>query len=789
MSRVGDLQRRLRARRLGLEEQPAARPSAPPPDLAPEGELRARLKEIARAAPALHARLAPLDAYQLRAVLADAPAVVVQAQVGSGKTTVLVHKLLALHLLDGVPLEELAVLTFTHKAAGEVRARLAEVGLAAEALWLAGTFHAVAGALLRRVLPIERLGRSRAFQLVDARQREELWDRLIAEHDLDVKYRAKLAQRWETRGRRGARFGNMRRDDDLARLVSAYEALKASRDLLDFEDLLTAASELLPEAPAGWRRPAWILIDELQDTSPEQLELAERLAGPDTRLFAVGDPNQVIYSWRGGDPGLFDRLARRPGALRLTLPVNYRSTAAILAAARTFLASEGAAAGFGPGAEPSARALVATRPGGEPLVVLDHHDPHAEALYLAERLRRLAAAGCRWEELAVLVRTRRQLEVLRDVLRGRGVPCEVGEGEEGPAVTWLRRLLAAALAEVRADGDELPSAARWRELLAHPRYGLLTRRDLLARDLARPGCAPGGEEPDGLTALRWALAARLEATRPARSHGRLRAALAAAARLAELPAWLTVHADEPALEVALAQHLELARHLGPTTSTFAEESEQTAAALARWLAAARARGRAQRAGLAGALAEALAADRPPRRGRVRAGRVALLTLHASKGLEFQHVFLAGANAGVLPLASAWRDPAAFREERRLFFVGLTRARESVELSYTRIPPRPDAAGEPSGFLRELPPACVRWLGPDELAERCRALAPPGAAPPTADPWRVGARVRHRKYGAGEVVAADAERLTVRFAGHGEKGFARALCPLEAEEAASDDRRA
>ncbi len=786
MSRVGDLQRRLRARRLGLEEQPPARPSTPPPDLAPEGELRARLEEIARAAPALHARLTRLDAYQLRAVLADAPAVVVQAQVGSGKTTVLVHKLLALHLLDGVPLEELAVLTFTHKAAGEVRARLAEVGLPAEALWLAGTFHAVAGALLRRVLPVERLGRSRAFQLVDARQREELWDRLIAEHDLDVKYRAKLAQRWEAREGRGARYGNMRRDDDLARLVSAYEELKAARDLLDFEDLLTAASELLPEAPAGWRRPAWILIDELQDTSPEQLELAERLAGPETRLFAVGDPNQVIYSWRGGDPALFDRLARRPGALRLTLPVNYRSTAAILEAARAFLASEGAAAGFGPGAEPSARALVATRAGGEPLLVLDHHDPHAEALYLAERLRRLAAAGCPWEELAVLVRTRRQLEVLRDVLRGQGIPCEVGDGEEGPAVTWLRRLLAAALAETRGGGDDPPSAARWRELLVHPRYGLLARRDLPARALTRPSCGAAAEEPDGLTALRWALATRLEATtRPARSRGRLRAALAAAARLAELPAWLALHADEPALEVALAQHLELARHLGPTTSTFAEESEHTARALTRWLAAARARLEARgasRAERASALAEALAADRPPRRARVRAGRVALLTLHASKGLEFQHVFLAGANAGVLPLASAWRDPAAFREERRLFFVGLTRARESVELSYTRTPPRPDAAGEPSGFLRELPPACVRWLGPGELAERCRALAPPPPAEPEPDPWRLGARVRHRKYGPGEVVAADAERLTVRFAGHGEKGFARALCPLEVEDA-------
>lgn len=784
---LSDLRQRLRARQRGepwraperLAELPAAG-RLPAPDPA-DAE---RLGALAAEHPALHTALARLDAHQLRAVLADEPATLVQAQVGSGKTTVLVHKLLHLLRVEAVPLERVAVLTFTHKAAGEVRERLAAAGPdpPADAGWLVGTFHGVARALLRRVLPVEELGVTRAFRVLEAGEREELWLRLIAEHDLAVRYRRRLERRVEAWRAGRPLYGNMKRLDDLGRLLELYGAEKRRLDALDFDDLLREARRLLAAAPpdAAWR-PTWLLVDELQDTSPEQLELLEALAAPGARWFAVGDPNQVIYSWRGGGADVFERFARRRGARRLELPVNYRSTRAILEGARPFLSAEA----------PGSGELTGVRPGGEPLLVVDHHDAPAEARYLAGRLRALHAAGVPWAELAVLFRTRGQAAPLREACARAGIPVVEGaprgvEEDLAPAA-WLRRLLQAGL--------DPADAAPARLALTSERYGVVRPGALPAADVAAVAARTGR---GGLAAVRSLLGERLEACGRSRSVRRRarapgwRAALTLAARLAELRLWLAVHgrggAAPETLADALAAHLELAQALRPTTAGHAREAALARRFLARWLGEARARPERLPTALAAVLADgrALAPDDAGRRARAApAGDgVRLLTLHAAKGLEFRCVFVVGANDGRLPLGSARFRPDALAEERRLFFVGLTRAKDALELSWHRAPDRPDVAPEPSPFLRELPRRCVRWLDPEELAARARPPAP-AAAP--ADPpaglepaWRAGDRIRHARYGAGEVVAVDDAAVRCAFPGRGERAFALALCPLVRE---------
>ena len=396
--------------------------------------------------PRLHESLSALDNAQLAAVLSDEVSLLVRAPVGSGKTTVLVHKVLYLHFVLGVPLRELAVLTFTNRAAAEIRGRIAALSnqvLSDEDFWLTGTFHGIARALLARVLPIEQLGFRRDFTVLDEEQREEIFDALIRTKRLRVGRRNTLRQRL-----RQVVDSPAAPSGDLARLAQLFIEEKKRRNAMDFDDLIDHATALLP-APDGCATPAdssdkgspdpahmsallspprWLIVDELQDCEPRELALLARLRSAGTGFFAVGDPYQAIYGWRGSDPALFAQAEATFSCSPAVLPRNYRSTRTIVDSARAVL-------GFQPG-RPSGT-LSAARSFGERLVVRRHHDPVSEALYLAERITRLHESGIPYGELAILFRLRAQAEPLRAALTARNIPCSEPAEEAGEAVQLL----------------------------------------------------------------------------------------------------------------------------------------------------------------------------------------------------------------------------------------------------------------------------------------------------------------------------------------------------------------
>lgn len=351
--------------------------------------------------PALHARLAALDPAQQAAVVCAERATLVHAQVGSGKTTVLVHRAAYLHAVRGVPLARIALLTFTTRAAAELRARLdAALGRATSARErpLVGTFHGVACALLRQALPIEQLGYTRGFTILD--------------DDAAAALAVAAARRLKIRaGRRATLRDRLARDPALAEVAAEAAAARRARDAMDFDELLAHATALLPAAPhAG---PAHVLVDEVQDCEPRDLAFLRALAGRDADFFAVGDPAQTIYGWRGSRPELMARAAAELGCQTRALPHSYRSTRTILEGARAILGEQPGASGE----------LAPVRPHGELLTILRHHDPLAEGAYLAARLTELHATGVPWRDLAVLCRLRVQVTDLAAALTAGGVPC------------------------------------------------------------------------------------------------------------------------------------------------------------------------------------------------------------------------------------------------------------------------------------------------------------------------------------------------------------------------------
>jgi DNA helicase-2/ATP-dependent DNA helicase PcrA len=442
--------------------------------------------------------------------------------------------------------------------------------------------------------------------------------------------------------------------------------------------------------------------------------------------------------------------------------------------------------------------------------VLRHHNPQLEGLFLAEHMRAGVAAGGRLGDWGVLVRTRRQAETLVGVLRTAGLSARLGarsDWERQPAVRWLRSAL--QLAWNPQDSTEIQT------LLTDPQLGLLIRKQWPARAWQTLVAS----EPTGdlrLVVADWLDTLPVPGKSPTGTAGLDRRdrqwAAAWLRKLVQLPVLLD-ETTEP-LAPAIWRGLQLEEVLRPASAQY----DDKVALVRRWLAALDQGWQHWQQGLGDpplrpslalpqllaiaelgglpALQDQLAATD---RGNAEEDAVSVLTLHASKGLEFRHVVISGCNEGLLPLRSSraaptttQEDPAA--EERRLFYVGLTRARDTVQLSWHGQPALPQAQPEPSALLYTIPahlwtealptpmvpvPSAPQTVQAPESASGSVAVDLVAADPsaPATGAFAVGERVRHARYGQGEVTAVTADDVTAQFGKLGAKTFALLLCPL------------
>lgn len=686
---------------------------------------------------ALKSDLEALNEYQQAAVYDHSRVLLLNAQVGSGKTTVLIHKVLYLHFIKGVPLERMAVLTFTNKAADEIKTRLREKNpeIKEESMRFFGTFHSVARTLLATVLPVDTLGYTKGFSICDGDEILAFYDRVINENELSVKYRSKLKKRMEMVRQGKLLYGNMKRDDDLQDFLKLLKEEKKRCNIMEFDDLLENAVLLLRESEFC---PDWVVIDEFQDCDTAQLELIDCLHKGKSHLFAVGDPNQVIYSFRGSQRSLFNEFKKQYHANELTLPINYRSTGTILDAAKAFL-------------EPG-QPIRGIREEGKRISVKKHYNTFNEALYLSEKLKKLRDNGIDYGEMAVLYRKQKQCEVFRNVFENQGIPFEISLRKtlrDIPVLHFTARLLKAAVNT--NDRDSLLY------VLGDSRYSLgISGRQ--TKKLLQDFYDKTGSIPDFLKRVR------------------------------DFEEWCGQLEIMPEANTVF-DYFDLGSLLMPTSVTYREDQAIVMKFLQDILDYA-AKGKAgtfegikafmTNAALYGSQILNETADKAR-------SAVKLLTLHASKGLEFKYVFISGANLGLIPIPAKSQEEE--EEEKRLFFVGITRAKDYLEISYHANPEEFGVYGVPSPYLRMIPQELIES---EDFGSRASSLSrlrreiksnieskKNGSEEAAIEPEKEEKKkVSHDKYGIGTVVSEDENAITVNFGVYGEKMFSKLFCPLK-----------
>ena len=714
-----------------------------------------------------------LNSAQRDAVEHPGGPLLVLAGAGSGKTRVLTERVARL-LEQGLAPQSLLAFTFTNRAAREMRERITRrVGDAARPLWV-GTFHGTGLRILRREGAAGRHTRGRDFVVYDREDQEGLLNQVLRTMGL-VEEAAKpgeiLAKISDAKSALvpPAEFERLAMTPFQRRVAEAYaryeDGLRA-RVAFDFDDLITKVVWLFREHPdvaEGYaRRFVHVLVDEYQDTNHAQFRLVEALGRGHGNVFVVGDDDQAIYQWRGADiTNIIDFENAFPGAAVIRLEQNYRSTGNILAAANAVIANN---------RERKGKRLWCEGESGPRLRFVLAQDQADEARrvvqFISDRALKPGAA-LKLGDCAVLYRTHAQSRALETELRHRGIAYEL----VGGISFYQRREVKDLLAYLRLAVNPADAAAFWRALNT-PKRGLGDA--VRARIEAR---------------LETGAANPIEALRAALQEGALARGANSAGGLLALLDELRTRAGEPA-DVLIRLVIERTGYLASLQTDDERESAERRANVEELVeaAAAFAAGSAE-TGVAAYLAEAaLLTDVD----RLEEGvdRVLLLTAHNAKGLEFDAVAIAGLEEGLLPHASALDDPKELEEERRLFYVALTRARRDVMLSAAAFRHRftasgySAAGGQVSRFVDEIP---AEVLERDEPMRGADLEALPEAWRPSRDgrsrgagrvreTWKaplvrtthraVGREVHHESFGRGVVIAAEGQgdslKYTVRF---------------------------
>jgi DNA helicase II / ATP-dependent DNA helicase PcrA len=746
-----------------------------------------------------------LNDAQREAVCAPPGHYLVLAGAGSGKTRVLTHRIGWLNQVERVPPWGILAVTFTNKAAGEMRARLDNLIPGGTQGLTVGTFHGIAHRLLRRHW--REAGLPESFQILDADDQQRLVKRVVAGLGLDEarfppRQAAWQINNWKDEGKRAENIehGQHPVTRTLVHIYQAYEDACRRAGLVDFAELLLRAHELWLNQPAilehyqqRWRH---LLIDEFQDTNALQYAWIRVLAGHTGQVFVVGDDDQSIYGWRGAKVENVQQFLRDfPGARTIKLEQNYRSTSNILKAANSVIERNGNRLG---------KQLWTAGDEGERIAVYAAYNEQDEARFVIERIREYIAEHGEAKDCAVLYRSNAQSRNFEEQLIQHDIPYRVYGGLR----FFERAEIKDALSYLRLTANRHDDAAFERAVNTPPR-GIGDRTlDVLRRrargesvsmwEAALSELSAGSElagraktavkgflsmieemartfSPSSLREVGWGEGSLLSepstSNRPLPSGERAPEALPLAEQIdhAIVQSGLREFYEKDSRGNAESR-VENLDELVNVASRFQMTPDDVEAGLSE---------------LSAFLSHA-ALEAGEGQGESWDNCVQLMTLHSAKGLEFPLVFLVGLEEGLFPSQRSVEDEGRLEEERRLAYVGITRARERLVITHaeSRRMHGTEMLARPSRFLGEVPPSLIDEVRPRVQVSRplyAGRFAEPAPSLKEDIPVKLGQRVNHPTFGDGVVVSAEGSgahtRLQVNFEGAGSKWLVAAYANL------------
>jgi DNA helicase II / ATP-dependent DNA helicase PcrA len=756
--------------------------------------------------------LSSLNPEQRDAVLHTTGPLLILAGAGSGKTRVITYRIAYLIGNGFARPDEVLAVTFTNKAAEEMRQRVETlIGGESGGIWLS-TFHAMCARLLRREAPA--IGLSRDFVIYDSSDQVAVVKQALRQLGMDDK----SLQPRQALGHISAAKNRMQspeelrdtgwslRDEQIGKIYEYYLRALTDANALDFDDLLLKTVELFETSErvrsTYARQFRYVMVDEYQDTNRPQYLLIRRLSELHRNLCVVGDPDQSIYKWRGADlRNILDFERDFPEATIVRLEQNYRSTQVILAAASAVI---------GQNRNRKDKRLWTDRAGGSQVVYFRGGDEIEEADFITRTVRQARAEDVD-ATVAVLYRTNAQSRVIEDALMREGIAYKIIGG-----VRFYER-------------KEIKDALAYLKLIINPHDDVSLRRVINV-----PARGVGKSVIDGLQAIESAdierdapplLAAGLQESSSSRSlwaklvYAVERRALAPRAvaslrAFRDLMVGLADVARQEPVSIALGKMLDQTGYLRELREEQSEEAEGRVENLMELVSAAREYETRQEEPSVGGFVDRLSLlSEVDEESGTREARVWMMTMHAAKGLEFPVVILAGLEEGLFPHSRSSDDLEELEEERRLCYVGMTRAQSHLVLTGAarRRVFGEYQASQPSRFIAEIPPDLIEaiapaWSAPVQRAfdrgggeyranpyrrgrrpDRAREAADPAAfayehEDQSATSVRPGMRVRHPQFGIGTVLHVesynDDEKITVRFLTVGQKKLLARFAHLE-----------
>ncbi|MFC3909885.1 DNA helicase II [Legionella dresdenensis] len=708
-----------------------------------------------------------LNEKQREAVMAPLGNALILAGAGSGKTKVLVSRIAWLIEELNMPPQAILAVTFTNKAAGEMKARLNNLlSTPVIGLWV-GTFHGLCHRLLRRHYQEARLPEQ--FHILDSDDQSRLIKRVITSLNLDI-------EQWPVK--QAQSFINANKDEGirpqhvvvsqyshtrtLLQIYKAYEQACQTAGVIDFAELLLRTHELLrdnPELLAHYqRRFHAILVDEFQDTNTIQYAWIRLLAGSQAAVMAVGDDDQSIYGWRGAKVENIQQFSRDfQDTHIIRLEQNYRSTSTILDAANQLISNNNSRMG---------KELWTAGKTGEKIVLYSAFNEIDEARFICERIAMAINEGRSADEMAVLYRSNAQSRVIEEALLRAGIAYRIYGG-----VRFFERAeIKDTLAYLRLLLNEHDDTA-FERVVNFPTRGIGEKTLDDVRQLAK-------SEQSSL----WQAANLILQSNdlPQRAAGALAKFITLVQQLQHKTEGLDL--DEQIAEVIKSSGLY--EHFAKIKG---DKSESRLDNLQELVNAAKQFRYEQDEEESLPLMAAFLAHASLEAGEMQAGEheryVHLMTLHAAKGLEFPHVFLVGMEEGVFPGKQSIEEPGRLEEERRLCYVGMTRAMEKLILSYAEVRRQygREEYHRPSRFLNEIPQELLEEI---RVKARYQPLASRQSLPEAAAKdagLKLGQSVSHAKFGHGVVLAVEGSgahtRVQVKFDHEGPKWLVLAYANL------------